>query len=338
MVSHFLSHFALAGAGRIVRIVTVVGLFAGGVTAAELPRLSIVHGFGENHPVHHAIQRFRDNLAGMATVELGIQENERATIRALLNGEVDAAVLSPADLQEMVREITVLDLIGLWRDRAHWARALDGEPGRQLASLVERATQPGGAGFQVLGFWGGTRRHLLTRRDGVRKTEALASLRLRIPINPVRSKMWKALGVQPVLLPGTEVSAALRDGRVDGLEEEAEVILQTRLFELAPHLTETGHAIGTRLFLITRPAWGRLTKKQQAAVAAAQKAAAAARAGEQAREELALASLKQTSGVNVHDFTEQNILMARTRPFRLRYADELGISRLLALIEKVSSP
>jgi TRAP-type C4-dicarboxylate transport system substrate-binding protein len=307
--------------------------------AAELPRILVVHGLGEDHPVQQGIERFREGLAGVVTVQASVQGDDAEVVRSMLAGEVDAAVVSPAALRDVAGEVTMLDLIGLWRDRDHWARALDGEPGRQLAALVERTARPRRAGLRVLGFWGGTRRHLLTRRDGVPTVEALAALRLRVPINPVRSKMWKALGVQPVLLPLADASAALRDGMVEGVEDEAEAILRERWFETAPHLTETGHAIATRMFLVAGPAWGRLTRAQQAAVtAAARDAATVARAAESNREAEALISLKDRYAVTLHGFTGHSALIGRTRAFRRRYADELGVSRLLTLIEQSANP
>ena len=233
----------------------------------------------------------------------------------------------------------MLDLIGLWRDRPHWARALDGIAGRELAAILERGTKAGDKGLQVLGFWGGTRRHLLTRRKGVKKIEDLTSLRLRIPLNPVRSKMWKTLGVQPILPIQADISAALRDSSVEGVEEEAEVILQARLYETASHLTETGHTIATRLFLISKPAWGRLTRAQQAAITtAAQRAAGAARTSEESRETETLIALKERFGVNLHRFAAYEEIRARTQVFRTRYAEELNAARLFTLIENTAKP
>ena len=314
-----------------------VALLYGGATSAELPRLSVAHRFAQSHPVHQALEQFRENLAGVVSVEVNALRNERESVQGMLSGSTDATIISPAVLQQTISELGMLDLIGLWRDRSHWARALDAEPGREISALVERAKS--GAGFQVLGYWGGTQRHILTRRDGVPKIENLNGLRLQILFNPVRSKMWKALGFQPILPTQPDLSAMLRAGTVEGIEEEAEVIVQTRLFEVASHLTETGHTIATQLFIIAKPAWQRLTPAQQAALTAgAQKAAAAARAGEQEREATALTSLKERFGVRLHSFTGQEALVSRTRPFRVRYAEELSISRLFTLIEKKAKP
>jgi C4-dicarboxylate-binding protein DctP len=305
----------------------------------ELPRLLVVHGFGEDHPVHRGIERLRERLAGVVRVEPNARWDDLEAVRALLAGQVDAAVVSPAALRDVVREMTLLDLIGLWRDRRHWERALDGEPGRQLAAMAERTSRPGGTAVHVLGYLGGTRRHVLTRREGVPTVEAFAALRLGIPINPIRSKIWRALGVHPVLLTPADLPAALRDGTAEGVEEEAETILRDRLFEAAPHLTETGHAIATRLMLVAGPVWGRLTRAHQAAVtAAARDATTLARAMEVQLEAEALASLRDRFGVTLYGFTGQDALVARSRAPRRRYAEELGITRLLMLIEQSASP
>ncbi|MFQ5552174.1 MAG: TRAP transporter substrate-binding protein [Thermoplasmata archaeon] len=320
-------------------VLVVLGSFSGAMAADTGPRLVMAHGFGQDHPVQSGIERLRDRLAGTVTVEVGTWGDDRETVRAILAGELDAAVVSPAGLRDVAREVTLLDLIGLWWDRDHWARALDGEPGRQLAARVEGAKGETETGIRVLAYWGGTRRHLLTRREGVPTLEALATLRLGIPLKPVRSKMWKALGVRPILLSRREASSALHDGTVEGVEGDAETILRERLFEAAPHLTETGHAIATRLLVVGATAWRRLSRTQQAAVvAAASDATTVAREAEVKREADALASLRDRFGVTITKFTRRDALISRTRSIRYRYANEVGTSGLLTLIEQSARP
>ncbi len=312
--------------------------FSGRSAGAEAS-ISALHSLGTSHPVHEGLEHLRKSLAGVMDVEIKTPRNERETVQGLLDGTVDAAVVSPASLQAIVRDLAMLDLIGMWRDRGHWSRALDGAAGRELAAIVERGSKKGDNGLQVLAYWGGTRRHLLTRRKGVEKIEDLTGLRLRIALNPVRSKMWKTLGVQPVLPTHTDITVALRDGSVEGAEEEAEVILQTRLYEAASHLTETGHAITTRLLLISKPAWGRLTPAQQAALStASQRATNAARTSEESRETVTLTALKERHGVTLHSFRAYEDLRSRTLDFRARYADELNAARLFKSFENAAKP
>lgn len=307
--------------------------------AGDVPRLLVAHGFGKEHPIQRGIDRLRDTLAGVLAVQAKMPGDDREAVRAMLAGEVDAVVVGPAALRDVVREATLLELIGLWRDREHWARALDGETGRQLGALAERAGRSGAPTLRVLGYWGGTRWHLLTRGEGVPTLEAMRTLRVRIPINPVRSKMWKAIGVRPVLLSRAEAVAALRAGTLEGLEDEAEAMLGERLFEVASHLTETGHAIATRLFVVSGPAWSRLPRGHQGAVlAAARTATTAAREAEAGGETEALATLRDRYGVTLHAFTGQEALMRGTQALRRRYADELGMMPLLGVIERSARP
>ena len=305
----------------------------------ELPRFVVAHGFGDDHPVHQGLGRFRERLDGIVHVEVKTRWDDLEAVGAMLAGQIHAAVVSPAAVRNVVREMALLEIMGLWRDRGHWERSLDGEAGRRLAAMASRRSAPGSGTVHVLGFWGGTLRHLLTRRDGVTTIQALAGLRLGIPINPVRSKMWKAVGAVPVLVPLADASAALRDGTVDGIEEEADVIVRARLFEGAQHLSETGHAIATRLFLIAGPTWTRLAREQQAAMAAAARdATLLARGLEVQREAEALAALRDKFGVASHRFAELDLVMDRARPLRYRYAEELGTSDILRLIEQPAGP
>lgn len=323
----------------VLALAALCGAAAGTALGSQGPRLVVVHGFGEDHPVRQGVARFREKLAGVATVEIRAHGDDAAALRALLAGRADVTVVSPAALRDILREVTLLDLMGLWRDRAHWERALDGEPGRLLAALARGGSRPAGNAIRILDFWGGTRRHIVTRRGAAPTIEALAAARLGIPMNPVRSKMWRVAGVRPVLLPPGDGPAALRDGTVDGIEEEAEAILDARLYQVAPHLTETGHAIATRLLILAEAAWGGLGPLQRAALAAAaREATTLARAAEARREAEALAALRGRLGVTIHPFAGGDALRARTLPLRRRYAEELGVGSLLSLIEKAATP
>ena len=126
-----------------------VALLYGGAISAELPRLSVTHRFGQSHPVHQALEQFRENLAGVVSVEVNSPRNERESVQGMLSGSTDATIISPAVLQQTISELGMLDLIGLWRDRSHWARALHAEPGRGIYALVEGAKN--GGGFEVFG-------------------------------------------------------------------------------------------------------------------------------------------------------------------------------------------
>lgn len=155
MTSLFSHRFAARLAVRIVIIAVVPALFSGVAAGAETPQLVVAHRFDQSHPVHQGLEQFRESLAGVVTVQVETPRSDSRSVEELRAGTLAAAVVSPAALQQTARDLAMLNLLGLWRDRAHWARALDGEPGREIAAVVERATRSAGAGLRVLGFWGG---------------------------------------------------------------------------------------------------------------------------------------------------------------------------------------
>jgi hypothetical protein len=87
--------------------------------------------------VHQALEQFRENLAGVVSVEVNSPRNERESVQGMLSGSTDATIISPAVLQQTISELGMLDLIGLWRMIPLGAR-FDAEPGRNFA-LMERA-------------------------------------------------------------------------------------------------------------------------------------------------------------------------------------------------------
>src|SRR5574341_916953 len=86
----------------IVVIPALVALLYRGATGAELPRLSVTHRFAQNHPVHQALEQFRENLAGVISVEVNAPRNERESIQGMLSGSTDATVISSSVLQQTI--------------------------------------------------------------------------------------------------------------------------------------------------------------------------------------------------------------------------------------------
>jgi tripartite ATP-independent transporter DctP family solute receptor len=315
--------------------------------AAEPLKMRAAHVFDETHAWHKCFQRLSETLKAKTGGELDLQifpggmlGQEKEYVPHLLLGQLDLAVMAPAWAGNLAKQMAFLDMLFLWRDREHWAAALDGEVGRKLAEMVERETAKGGnPGLKVLGYLGGSERYVMSRKQGYASLDELSGLKLRVLDSPPQIETWKLLGATPVPMPFNQAYGALKAGTVDGMENEMANAFHMKLHEVAPHITETAHIITVRPLLISGHTWRRLTAAQQAVMLdAARDAVAYARNMEWRQNEEAMGEMRK-AGVRFYPFSRKNREQMRelTQPIREGLAKELGMTEILQAIEHVGA-
>ena len=312
--------------------------------AADSPvKLKAAHIADETFAWHKGLERFRDvaRARSQNTIDVQIYANgmlgsERDYAQYLVQGVLDMAAVSPASATAIAREVSFLELLCLWKDQDHWQRALDGEVGRQLAEVLEKATAKGNnPGFRVLGYWGGSELHLAARTQGYGGVKDLAGLRFRVQESPLQQEMWKLLGVEPVALPVPSTITALHKGNViEGVDGTFVGLLGMKVYDTAPHVSLTGHVTSVRPLFMSGHTWKKLSAGQQKAVLeAAREATTLARSLEAQQSHDAEAQLKARPNVRFHPFRDKAAMREQTQGTRQRVAAELGLQALLDAVD-----
>src|SRR5262245_46158439 len=209
-------------------------------------KMKAAHVFDDNHAWHKCFQRFGELVKARTNGEIevqiysrGVLGSEKEYVQHLLMGRLDLAVLAPSWAGNLAKQMSFLDMLFLWRDRAHWSAALDGEVGRKIAEIVQKTTARGGnPGLEVLGYLGGSERYIMSRKQGYPNLADLAGVRMRVVDSPPQIETWKLLGAVPVPLTFDLTYGAVRTGTVDALENEMGNAYQMKFHEVAPHITE----------------------------------------------------------------------------------------------------
>jgi TRAP-type transport system periplasmic protein len=317
------------------------------VAPAASVRMRAAHVFDDNHAWHKCFQKFGEivnaRTGGEVEVQIfsrGVLGSEKDYVQHLLLGRLDLAVLAPGWAGNLAKQMSFLDMLFLWRDRAHWAAALDGEVGRKVAEIVETTTAKGGnPGLEVLGYLGGSERYIMSRKQGYPTLKDLEGLKLRVLDSPPQIETWKLLGAVPAPLAFDLTYGAVKTGTVDGLENEMGNAYRMRFHEVAPHVTETAHIITVRPVLMSGHTWRKLTPERQALVMeAAREAVSFARNVEWKQNEEAVAEMKK-AGAKFYPFPKKNRDQMRemTKPVREGLARDLGMTDVLLAIERAGA-
>lgn len=191
--------------------------------------------------------RFAFNIVGNAA--LGGEKEVAEMIRL---GAVQASLSTVSALAGWVPEAQILDLPFLFRDAAHLRAAVAGEAGARLKARFAAEH------FMVAAFIDYGARHLLAK-EPVTHPAALRGLRIRVIQSPLHTRLWSAFGATPVGIPIPETYNALQTGLADAMDLTKSAYAGFRLYEVVPHLTETGHIRAAGVVHFSTPFWNGLS-------------------------------------------------------------------------------
>ncbi|MBE0692788.1 MAG: TRAP transporter substrate-binding protein [Aquamicrobium sp.] len=207
--------------------------------------------------------RFAFNIVGNAA--LGGEKEVAEMIRL---GAVQASLSTVSALSGWVPEAQLLDLPFLFRDAAHLRAAVAGETGERLRERFAAEH------FVVPAFIDYGARHLLAKEKLTRPAE-LRGLRIRVIQSPLHTKLWSAFGATPVGIPIPETYNALQTGVADAMDLTKSAYAGFRLYEVVPHLVETGHIRAAGVVYFSAPFWNGLSDEEREVFGEAARAGAA---------------------------------------------------------------
>lgn len=260
--------------GLLCGMVAAGGWFAwlgqrGGGGDAGATVLNVAHGLPVTHPVHRGLEemarlveeksdgRMKFQLFHSEQLGTEVECLEKAQAGTLAMTKVSAGVVG-----NFVPVYQVFSLPYLFRDEGHFWRVLDGGTGD--AMLERLATKGDGtpSGLHGLAWYDSGSRSFYTKRP-VRDPSDLRGLKIRTMSDPVAMDMVEALGGSPTPIAWGELYTALRQGTVDGAENNPPSMLSSRHFEICKHYILDHHSRIPDVLVMSAAVWAGLNAEQQ---------------------------------------------------------------------------
>jgi tripartite ATP-independent transporter DctP family solute receptor len=183
--------------------------------------------------------------------------NDPQSIKAVSEGKLDFTTSATGSFATLVPELNLTALPYLvegyeqgWRfyDEAPWMR-------RQFDKLPAK-------GLRHLATWEAGFRSFTTRFAFNGPADAKGK-KMRVFPNDMIKWIMESVGFEPVVLPVTEVYAAMAQGRVDGQENPIDTIRALRFHEVAPHIVLTEHVYSPLPFVVSEALWQTLREAER---------------------------------------------------------------------------
>ncbi len=193
----------------------------------------------------------------------GTSGGEREIAEGLQIGTMHMAVLGGI-FQNFDPAMMILEWDLLFKNDDHVKAVMYGPIGERIKKRMQDKV-----GVRMLSVLMRTPR-ILTTAKPVNSIEDLKGMKVRVPEMSARVALWKALGARPTPMAWPEVLTGLTVGTIEGQENPAALIYQSKIYEAVKNLALTNHLygfmmiVGADRFLNQLPAETRAIVEQSA--------------------------------------------------------------------------
>jgi TRAP-type transport system periplasmic protein len=270
--------------------------------------------FANNVPLTHplnvrakaAADAIRNETNGRLDIQIfpsGQLGSDTDTLSQLRSGGVEFFTLSGLILSTLVPAAALNGVGFAFPDYAAVWRAMDGDVGAYVRNQIAKANL-----LAMDKIWDNGFRQTTTSTKPINGPEDLRRLKIRVPVSPMWTSMFKAFESAPASINASEMYTALQTKVVDAQENPLSVISLFKLYEVQKYCSLTNHMWDGFWFLANRRAWERLPAPVREIAAKHLNAAAAAQRADMATLNSNLEQQIASKGMVFNT--------ARTEPFR----------------------
>ena len=248
--------------------------------AASLP-LGVAHAqkaefsykYANNLPVTHPmnvrakemVDAIRADTKGRVEIQVFPNNQlgkESDMLTQLRSGALEFFTLSGLILSTLVPTASITGIGFAFPDYDAVWKALDGELGAYVRAQIAKA------GIVAMDrIWDNGFRQITSSSKPINTADDLRGFKIRVPVSPLWTSMFKALEASPASINFAEVYSALQTKIVDGQENPLAIIATAKLYEVQKYCSITNHMWDGFWFLANGKAWEALPPDLRAIVA-----------------------------------------------------------------------
>ena len=185
------------------------------------------------------------------------------TLSQIRSGGVEFFTLSGLILSTFVPVASINGMGFAFPDYATVWKAMDGDLGAYVRAQIAKSNQI----VALEKIWDNGFRQTTTSTKPITTPDDFRGMKLRVPVSPLWTSMFKALVASPASINFNEVYSALQTKIVDGQENPLAIISTAKLYEVQKFCSLTNHMWDGFWFLANKRAWDALPADVQSIVA-----------------------------------------------------------------------
>ncbi len=250
-----------------------------------------------------AIKRETDGRFDLRVFPNNQLGSDTDTLSQLRSGGVEFFTLSGLILSTLTPATAINGIGFAFPDYATVWKAMDGELGKYVRAQIAKANL-----VVMEKIWDNGFRQITSSTRPINTPDDLRDFKIRVPVSPLWTSMFQALGAAPTSINFNEVYSSLQTRVVDGQENPLAVIATAKLYEVQKFCSLTNHMWDGFWFLANRRAWEALPQAIRDVVAKNINAA-----GDKEREDVA-----SLNGSLQQDLANKGLAFSRPSPAPFR--------------------
>lgn len=259
---------------RVLRMAAAAPVLAvPGISAWAQQKAEFTYKYANNLPVTHPMNiRAKEMAEAIRTetkgrVDLHIFPNNQLgsdtdVLSQLRSGGVEFFTLSGLILSTLVPAASISGIGFAFKDYDSVWKAMDGQLGAHIRAQIAKANL-----VAMDKIWDNGFRQITSSTKPINTPADMKGFKIRVPVSPLWTSMFKALEASPASINFAEVYSALQTKIVDGQENPLAIIATAKLYEVQKYCSMSNHMWDGFWFLANKKAWDRLPKDLQAIVA-----------------------------------------------------------------------
>jgi tripartite ATP-independent transporter DctP family solute receptor len=185
------------------------------------------------------------------------------TLSQIRSGGVEFFTLSGLILATLVPIASINGMGFAFPDYDTVWKAMDGDLGGYIRGQIAKTNQI----VALEKIWDNGFRQTTTSTKPIKAPEDFRGMKLRVPVSPLWTSMFKAFDAAPASINFNEVYSALQTRIVDGQENPLAIISTAKLYEVQKYCSLTNHMWDGFWFLANKAAWERLPADMRGIIA-----------------------------------------------------------------------
>jgi tripartite ATP-independent transporter DctP family solute receptor len=251
----------------------VAGAFVGAPFIARAQQAEFTYKYANNLPDSHPMNaRAREMAAAIKAETSGRFDlqifpssqlgSDTDTLSQVRSGGVEFFTLSGLILSTLVPAASINGIGFAFPDYATVWEAMDGELGAYVRQQIAKANL-----VAMDKIWDNGFRQTTASTKPINTPDDLKGFKIRVPVSPLWTSMYKAFEAAPTSINFNEVYTALQTKVVDGQENPLAIVSTAKLNEVQKYCSLTNHMWDGFWFLANRRAWERLPEDVRAIAA-----------------------------------------------------------------------
>lgn len=237
----------------------------GPARAADLV-YKFAHGTPDAHPFSIRLKSAIDKINAAANGKLQIQlfpnaqlGVDAAMLSQVRSGGIDFYTTSGISISSAAGPAAAINAMPFaFKSYAEVWPAMDGELGANIRAQISKI------GLRVFDkCWDSGYRQMTSSSKPITSPDDLKGFKMRVPIAPINTSLFKALGASPVTIDFNELYTALQSKIADGNETPIAFVYTGRLYEVQKYCAITNHIWDGSWVFANPSSWNALPKELQ---------------------------------------------------------------------------